>query len=166
MTPPIKHSYWVEPGKLLAGEYPRNKDGSSSQGKVDALLHAGVNVFIDLTEARDGLFAYENMIGAASHQRFPIRDLSVPKSPDQTGQILDAIDLAIGNGDLVYVHCWGGAGRTGTIIGCWLARHGLAGEAALIELGKRWRMCPKSAVRQSPETDEQRRYVLTWAAGT
>ena len=23
----------------------------------------------------------------------------------------------------VYVHCWGGVGRTGTVVGCWLVRH-------------------------------------------
>ncbi len=35
-------------------------------------------------------------------------------------------------GEVVFVHCWGGKGRTGTVIGCYLARHGLAtGEAAL-----------------------------------
>ena len=52
MTPrPIDNCYWVVPGKLLAGEYPRNVDDASSQQKIARLTDAGVSVFIDLTEA-------------------------------------------------------------------------------------------------------------------
>jgi len=60
---------------------------------------------------------------------------------------------------------WGGVGRTGVIIGCWLARHRGGGEAALIQLRELWQQCPKSAFRQSPETLEQERYVLDWKSG-
>ena len=41
--------YWVVPGKLLAGEYPRNFDEESSVGKIDVLIKLGVRAFIDLT---------------------------------------------------------------------------------------------------------------------
>ena len=40
----------MEPGQLLAGEYPRNKDEASSRAKLAALTEAGVNTFIDLTQ--------------------------------------------------------------------------------------------------------------------
>ena len=40
-------------------------------------------------------------------------------------RILDDIDDARASGGTAYVHCWGGVGRTGTVIGCWLVRHGL-----------------------------------------
>ena len=33
---PIENCYWVVPGLLLAGEYPRNYDEESSQAKVMA----------------------------------------------------------------------------------------------------------------------------------
>ena len=42
-------------------------------------------------------------------------------------RILDDVDEAIAGGGLTYVHCWGGIGRTGTVVGCWLVRHGLEG---------------------------------------
>ena len=32
------------------------------------------------------------------------------------------------------MHCWGGVGRTGTTVGCWLVRHGRSGTEALAEL--------------------------------
>ena len=158
---PIQNCYWVVSGKLLAGEYPRDFDDATSRGKVASLTDAGVNVFIDLTE--DGeLFSYGQWRGDATHSRFPIKDRSIPQSAAQTVEILDAIDRHIDAGRMVYVHCWGGVGRTGTIIGCWLARHGYVGQAALDRLNELWQQCPKSRFRKSPETIEQRDYILDW----
>jgi len=162
---PIKNCYWVVPDKLLAGEYPRNQDEDSSQEKLSALLRAGVKAFIDLTGENDGLQPYSALIGTASHQRFPIQDVSVPMSHEVTIRILNAIDSHIERGQLVYVHCWGGVGRTGVIIGCWLARHGSGGEAGLNRLCELWRQCPKSIYTKSPETREQEQYILNWEAG-
>ena len=159
---PIENCYWVLPGKLLAGEYPRNKDESSSRPKLAALSKVGVNVFVDLTEAGE-LAPYADKVPAATHRRFPIRDVSVPSSRELTTTILDALDEHVDSGDLVYVHCWGGVGRTGVIVGCWLARHCGSGQQALDRLAELWRTCPKSAHKpESPETQEQTDYIRNW----
>jgi protein-tyrosine phosphatase len=47
--------------------------------------------------------------------RIPVRDVDIP-SPDTMRSILDAIDSAIDRCQPVYVHCWGGRGRTGTVV--------------------------------------------------
>jgi ADP-ribosyl-[dinitrogen reductase] hydrolase len=159
---PIEQCYWVVPGKLLAGEYPRNKDEVSTRGKIGALVDAGVKVFVDLTEEDEGLLPYAEMLDGVRHLRFPIRDVSVPASPEVTVAILDTIDAHLHRGEMVYVHCWGGVGRTGVIIGCWLARHGQGGESALGRLRELWQHCPKSSWRKSPETLEQERYITAW----
>ena len=160
---PIANCYWVIPGQLLAGEYPRNLDEASSREKLAQLTDAGVSAFIDLTEANEGLKPYAYLLDGPSHQRFPIRDVSIPASPELTKDALDAIDGHLAEGRTVYVHCWGGVGRTGTIIGCWLARrHHEPGAAALELLHDLWRANPKSCTRQSPETHEQREYVRRW----
>ena len=44
-----------------------------------------------------------------------------------TQTILDDLDDLLERGRKVYVHCWGGSGRTGTVIGCWIRRHDLVG---------------------------------------
>jgi protein-tyrosine phosphatase len=41
-------------------------------------------------------------------------------------RILNQIDICIKYGKPSYVHCLGGKGRTGTIVGCYLAVHGFA----------------------------------------
>ena len=53
----------------------------------------------------------------------------------QVMQILDDIDATRAHCGAVYVHCWGGVGRTGTlVIGCWLLATGVdgAGDVARI----------------------------------
>ena len=162
MQQPVENCYWVVPGKFLAGEYPRNKDVESSQEKIDTLISAGVSAFIDLTEEDENLLPYAGLISGASHQRFPIRDVSVPLSIIATVTILDNIDHHLRQERMVYLHCWGGIGRTGVIVGCWLARHGFGGESALLRLRELWQQCPKSSFRKSPETEEQERYILQW----
>ena len=163
---PIEYCYWVVPDKFLAGEYPRNKDKNSSISKINSLIGADVSAFIDLTEKNEGLLPYSDMIGTASHQRFPIPDLSIPEFSEVTVAVLDAIDYHISQGEVVYLHCWGGVGRTGVIVGCWLARHGYKGQAALERLHRIWQKCPKSLNRESPETEEQKLYILSWEEST
>ena len=108
---PIPHCYWVIPGKLLAGDYPRTPDEASSREKLKQLTDAGVSAFIDLTDpatpaTTDGhLKPYAHLLDGPSHQRFAIRDLSVPASPELTKQALDAIDALLAAGKTVYVHC-------------------------------------------------------------
>ena len=160
---PIPHCYWVVPGQLLAGEYPRNPDERSSLEKLAKFTEAGVSAFIDLTEAGEFLEPYAYLLDGPSHQRFAIRDMDVPESAALTKSALDAIDAHLEAGETVYVHCWGGVGRTGTVIGCWLARHHEPGQAALDRLAELWSGNPKSRSRQSPETGRQQRYVREWA---
>ena len=166
MSQPIEQCYWVVPDKFLAGEYPRNKDKNSSISKINSLIGAGVSAFIDLTEKYEGLLPYSELIGTASHQRFPIPDLSIPESSAATVDVLNAIDYHISQEHVIYLHCWGGVGRTGLMVGCWLARHGYKGQAALDHLHKLWQKCPKSHYRRSPETGEQEQYILRWEEPT
>ena len=160
---PIDMCYWVVPGKLLAGEYPRNLDEPSSIEKLARLTEAGVSAFIDLTEDGGPLKPYAYLLNGPSHERFGIKDQGVPATDELTKQALDAIDRHLEAGETVYVHCWGGVGRTGTIIGCWLSRHHEPGQAALDKLQELWKKNPKRHRRpRSPENDLQDDYILTW----
>jgi len=166
---PIKNSYWIIPGRFLAGEYPRDHDHESSVAKLQALTTAGIRVFIDLTTSLDGLSPYHDILRQldpqAEHHAFQVPDMGTPLAEATTCDILDEIDSALARGNGVYLHCWGGVGRTGTLVGCWLARHGLPGDAALAKLVELWSRCPKSRVREAPETKQQRDYIVTWKEG-
>jgi protein-tyrosine phosphatase len=78
--------------------------------------------------------------------------------------ILNAIDQNLQEGHKIYLHCWGGIGRTGTTVGCYLVRQGKTGEEALDQLSTWWRGVPKSRYHlHSPETLAQMEFIRTWA---
>lgn len=166
---PFENSYWVVPGKFLAGEFPGNSDETFTRRRLTTLLEAGVDTFIDLTEAGEQP-SYDQLLHLLSaisenlthYRRQEIRDFDVP-DPQQMKMILDAIDDAMGQDHVVYLHCRGGIGRTGTVVGCWLARHGEPGEIALERLANLRNTIEPYFRADSPETEAQRSMVRLWS---
>ena len=167
---PIPRSYWVERGRVLAGEYPGSQDDKQAQSKINKLLHAGVTWFLDLTEEHDTieLKPYAQFLPTETsasghtvgHRRIAIRDGRAP-STEEMKAILDAIDAATSDGHVVYFHCWGGHGRTGTVAGCYMVRHGRTPDEALDAI-KRLRKGAPRCERISPEPGAQTELVRRW----
>jgi hypothetical protein len=170
---PFENTYWVIPSRLLAGPLPAQGSAEEIEGRLSALLDAGVDHIINLMEDREGAQApgvfpqYQaelaRSVAASAIEvtvaRFPIPDMGLPE-PEQMRAILQDLGRALAAGRVVYVHCWGGKGRTGTVIGCYLTGDGDTGDAALQRL---------SALRlsaglysASPETEAQREFVRGW----
>jgi hypothetical protein len=166
----IPDSYWVLPGRLLAGEYPCSRDESEARSKLAWLLEQGVDYWLDLTEADEhGLIAYAPLLleeaarsrREVTHRRFGIPDMGTP-TPLYLRRILDQLDAALESGHTVYLHCYGGIGRTGTVVGCYLVRHGMSGAQALVQIAH-WRALTPDGWKPSPETRPQTDLVLRWA---
>jgi hypothetical protein len=166
---PIPDSYWVIPGKLLAGEYAGQPTDVGAIDRLKRFLNAGVNAFIDLTEANEGLRPYEHLLPelknyagrVIQYKRMPIRDQDVT-SIDAMREITSLIGHLINDGNVVYVHCWGGIGRTGTVIGCFMKEQwGVSGEESF-ELLEDLRKNTPDAHWPSPATNAQRDMVLRW----
>ena len=174
-TAPIRpnpYFYWVRSGQLLAGEYPADWNTTASRSKLRQLLEAGVTIFLDLTEPGEhGLQPYTAWLQqeaaslgrTAEHQRLPIQDHGTP-TPEEMARILDMIDTALAARQTVYIHCYAGIGRTGTVVGCHLVQHGMGGEQALAEIARLRQGAPYDWVT-SPETAAQRQMVRDWPAG-
>lgn len=175
LPPPYSNSYWVQPGRLLAGEYPGAFMPTVARRKLRLLLDAGVTFFLDLTHSADGLESYEDLLRAeakafptpVTYRRMAIPDRDIPTAA-QMVETLNVIDEALAAGQVVYIHCWGGIGRTGTVVGCHLARHcdkpDGRGDAALAHLAALWQTVEKRNLHpQSPETPAQVEMVRTWA---
>jgi ADP-ribosylglycohydrolase/protein-tyrosine phosphatase len=166
-SPPIPNSYWVQPGRLLAGEYPGSMSRADAMERVQRLVRAGVTSFIDLTEQGE-LPEYESLLSElpgrrARYRRLPQLDHSVPDSPAHMARILDLMDSEITAGQCVYLHCRAGIGRTGTAVGCHLIRSGLSNEQAYDRLQVLWKKCARSRRWPSiPETAEQIDFLLRW----
>ena len=169
---PVPESYWVQPGQLLAGAYPLlvGEAEQAMRQRMRRFLAIGITAFVDLTEAHE-FVPYSPFVMAGvseetrppTYQRLPIRNWNVPTAA-MMRRILDTIDTALAEGQRVYVHCAGGIGRTGTVVGCYLVRHGLQGEAALAEI-MRLRHAMPNASDLSPRREPQRQMVRTWPSG-
>lgn len=167
----LLHAYWAIPGKLLAGEYPGDKGAGKAREKLRYLLKQGVTFILDLTEEGE-LEPYAELaqdearrLGrTVEHRRMPICDVSVP-TDEHMRCIQQTLSEAFAGGHVVYVHCWGGVGRAGTVVGCCLVERGLSGKDALREIA-RLREGTSKAHRESPETEAQRRMVREWRPAT
>ena len=165
---PLPNSYWVVPERLLAGEHPSGPTGLATLDRLQRLLDAGIDCFIDLTESGE-LDAYDRLLPGAHagdavvYLRRPVRDHGLPESTEQMEEILGELDSALTKGRRIYLHCRAGIGRTNLVAGCWLASGGLTGQEALVRLNELWRENARSKSWPSvPETQAQCDYVRNW----
>jgi len=159
--------YWVVPNALMAGEYPLAYSDADARDRIAALLDEGVRSFVDLTESDDWK-AYDTLVTVLAgelgldvrYRRMAIRDHDVP-TREHMIDVLDHIEREIREGRPVYVHCLGGIGRTGTVVGCWMVdkerRTPAEALARIAEL--RRDIAGRSS---SPETREQCRFIEEW----
>ncbi|MGE3326182.1 MAG: ADP-ribosylglycohydrolase family protein [Acidimicrobiia bacterium] len=154
------HAYWVEPGAILAGEYPGHLDEERALQKLNLLIDHGVRTFVDLTTAADGMEPYANHLTSIAERRgmqlqhvtHPIPDMGVISNEGYT-EITRTLRDATDRGG-VYVHCWGGVGRTGTVVGCLLVDSGISADAALAQIDT-WRSVTHKAHMPAPQTAAQ-----------
>lgn len=155
------HAWWADDDRILAGEYPGSPDESTQHLKLSLLADAGIETIVDLTRPDDGLAPYEhhwNALGAArgrNHRRLhhPIRDVSVT-TPEGYDAIVADLDRETASGSPVFVHCWGGVGRTGTVVGCWHVSRGSTADAAVDRIAAA-RAGTRKAGRPAPEVPSQ-----------
>lgn len=172
MERPIPNSYWATP-LLLACEYPGSTFPAEAVKKIDALLAAGIRDFYDLTEPGE-LVPYEQLLperaaaarlsaDAVRYRRFPVVDMDLPEAATLAA-VLAALAESQAAGRPAAVHCWGGIGRTGTVVGCHLQHaHNLSGEQALARIAEEWRTIPKrNRFPTSPQTDAQLAFVRNY----
>jgi len=166
---PILNSYWVEKDQLLAGEHPCANLTSKCAQRLKWLFKKKVSCIIDLTKPNEFNHSfYLSKIQEVSHseniyveyKQFPIADMSIPTT-DQIQLILDFINTCLDNNQTLYIHCYGGLGRTGTVIGCYLVRQGRNGIHALETINYLRKNTPFKN-EPSPETEAQRQFVVEW----
>lgn len=164
------HGYWIEPGRVLAGEYPGNSfSEETARDRVNALVDHGIRTFVDLTSPADGMVLYERHLTAAAERRglslqriaYPIPDMGTIDL-DGYRKIVATIDDATSRGG-VYFHCWGGIGRTGTVAGCLLVESGLTGHEALTRI-RELRSVTRKARVSAPQAEDQVQAILAYGA--
>lgn len=189
---PYPGSYWVVPGSLLAGPYPGSSDPAEMERRLRALLDAGIRSVIylvdesseeddaegtavgDAIEPVQAFAPYEDQLERMAEERGEIVeigrytiDVGSAAVDAEMELILDAIDAEIeGSSHPTLVHCINGKGSTGMVVGCYLARHGIAtGKDALAKIRELRAADPELAKTKSPENIVQERFVTRWKEG-
>ena len=140
------------------------EDPLDAQNRFAALRQAGIDFFIDLTVQGERPVYQRLLHRTASYLRFPIVDCGVPDNDDQMRQIQGVIRAALAQDRNLYVHCRAGIGRTGIVIGCYLADEGLGGKTALMQLNRLWQQSERSKTwPRVPQTDAQAEYISRWS---
>ncbi len=164
----VVHGYWIDHGRILAGEYPgARNDDDTARARLGLLVDAGIRTFVDLTTTADRMTPYEHVLTDIAGEReldlrripHPIPDMGT--IPDEGYPAIVATIRSATERGGVYLHCWGGIGRTGTVAGCLLVDRGMTGDHALEEVSRlradtrKAHMCAPQSVEQA---DVVRRY--------
>lgn len=167
---PFDRSFTVIPGRLWGGAYPGAKDPVKMQQKIDGLLSCGVKAIINLMEAdeadHDGhpFVPYEPWLKGhdIAILHLPIPDVSV-RDTEGMDEIMYYLHHCVRRVP-TYIHCWGGHGRTGTVIGSFFVDAAiLNGDQALqaLQIARSLSKDP-SLHKPAPQTMPQRKTVLEW----
>lgn len=172
---PFAQSYWVREGLLCAGQYPGALDKQERDMKLNGLLDNGIRRIVNLIPAGETgangkpFDPYEPVIQAlATGRGIKVECLRMGYADGSTPQrahmskILDVIDSSLTAGEPLYVHCWGGHGRTSSVIGCYLVRHGQTPQAAIDQILAWRKPLPKN---HFPYEDRQEAFVRSWRTG-
>ena len=178
-APPLPRSYWVVDGIFLAGAYAGQAEPQAHKARLSGLFNAGARAFVNLMEEDESnnegkpFVPYEDLLQQIASEaneridclRFPIVDGHITTTENMQN-ILDTIDRSIENNRPVYLHCFGGIGRTGTVVCCWLLRHGHATKDNVVDVLTKLRKADtERAWRAAPENDTQKQFVLNWPEG-
>lgn len=182
-------AHWLVPGRVLCGHYPgscpsRPADPEAQAERMAQIRDTGVSVFVCLQDelppqeapwpeegvpkqssrakwATGNFLNYREAAGdGASFLHFGMPDLSVAASLEELDDVVCDLVYKVERGARLYIHCWGGRGRTGLVSACLLgALYGELDAEAALERVQRYYDLREPSLKKSPETEEQRNQV-------
>ena len=122
----IAHPALPPEGRLICGPRPSRPFRES----VDTLADLGVSTVACLLDDHEMpaelIDAYDT--AALEIVRFQIPDFGRPASPAALSAFLDDLLLRLRRRETIYLHCFAGIGRTGTVLACLLKTAGAPGD--------------------------------------
>lgn len=128
------------PGRLGIGALPgRGDEGRDLARDLDALAAAGVDrVLVLIRDDELALYGVDALLEGYRTRRIGVRRLPIPDhGVPGTAAAKDAITwlaALLAGGATVLIHCVGGLGRSGMLLGCYLRTRGMAADAAIAEV--------------------------------
>ena len=160
MHGPTPTSNWVVRGRILVGsapgshclrdpEHPLNGflkySKKNALKELQALKDSGVTMFVSMQQNSESLNfkpMYQTLFRkiwcdgdmVPSFERHPVLDGSILKDQELFKLVVDLYEKFLKK-EIIYIHCYGGHGRAGTVAACLLAKvYSLSGEDAMTHI--------------------------------
>ena len=108
---------------------------------------------------------YRKLAGpCTNYVHYMLPDMSIAKSLNDLDEIVCYLMERVKDGNKLYIHCWGGRGRTGLVSACLLGAlfHEINAEEALERVQRAYSLREPWNKKMSPETEEQKKQVRDW----
>lgn len=136
--------FWLIPHKIAGGSLPR------TPSDIEILVNYKIKHVISLIENPSEILKLTKGFDIKMYS-IPIVDFSIP-TQSQIQQFLSLISKNIEHNQATFVHCFGGCGRTGTMLAVYLVHSGYNAFDAIKRV-RELRPC-------SMETEEQEQVIL------
>lgn len=160
LTAPGRLGVTIAPGRRGLSADRKTLHARDVEVDYAVLADLDVALVVCLQEAHEGAYVMDGRALAARHKinriALPIVDGGVPRRRGDLRALLRQISAHLDAGESVVVHCAGGLGRSGVVVGCWLRSQGLDESRTEDEL---------FALRgpRCPENGAQRAYIRAWS---
>ncbi|MBN1307754.1 MAG: dual specificity protein phosphatase family protein [Chitinispirillaceae bacterium] len=152
---PLHNFSWVIPGKLAGSDLPGG--GSPAvrplRDDLEYLAREGVRILVSLVRPKGPI----GKVCESSGMRwryFPISDFSIPDGNGPFSNLVEECIHSFTSGFPVCIHCQAGIGRTGLVLSCIVGVY--------LRLDGREAVSTVQAIRTAVETEEQRRFVVSF----
>lgn len=153
---------WVLQGRLIQGAHPSSLDDDVHIELLDTILKTRVNTFVSLLEEDEqSMFRpYEEYVKMLAFKRIkfiklPIPDMGITEDRRIWKLAKHIVRRLQTSNDVFYVHCWGGHGRSGTLVSLVLVLLGMSAEKAIRYVNRCHKSRSYNGDVPSPQTLEQ-----------
>lgn len=173
-----EYQNWLVPNHVMVGRYPGSGRGEWAEKAVTSVRAAGVTTFVCLQSelppqdsGREMPRGFERYFEAAtafdgpapSFAYYGIPDMEPAADLESLGTFVQSLADRVENDECLFVHCWGGKGRTGLVAACLLGElYDVGPEEALDRVQAYVELRAPGAL--SPETAAQKAQVRDYFA--
>lgn len=164
--PPTPNCNYIISEQIMFGWYPSPPDTSGIySNNIDALISTERNVFVNLTTLDETSSLYDYKPYTKHHLpetlflSYPIPDCGIPTDNDSFCKLIVKLYELIQKGMKLYIHCRGGHGRSGIVVGCLLINMGYNVEEVLKLLTMAHKTREYIPDYPCPQTQEQIQYI-------
>lgn len=117
----LRSANWIVQDRVLATAHP-------TEAEMARLAELGITTLIALLEHPPA--QTPALKHGIVYRHLTYHDMT-PPAEELIREFVSLVDMAVGRGEKVAVHCMAGLGRTGTLLSCYMVHRGMGAEEAI-----------------------------------